>query len=154
MSFNYFYLCLPDSLWRRQSQGSFNTLTPFNFLFYSLHVSAPMGHPQMRYTISYYFWFWRTILIQRIRCTYAIWYRDVIWICSNNTCYQIKYKKNKIVKSVKFHVISGVVSYKSGLIYKNIKILIGINTFLYGVFISLHGGLGGPPSFLACKSIN
>jgi hypothetical protein len=62
------------SLWRRQSQQSFNTLTPFNFLFYSLHISAPTGHPQMRYTISYYFCFWRTILIQRTRCTYAIWY--------------------------------------------------------------------------------
>jgi hypothetical protein len=27
----------------------------------------------------------------------------------------------KMVKSVKFHVISGAVSYKSGLIYKEIK---------------------------------
>jgi hypothetical protein len=53
--------------------------------------------------------------------------------CSPNTCYQIKYKRRKIVKSVKFHVISGVVSYKSGHIY---KILRGINTFLYGVFVS------------------
>jgi hypothetical protein len=48
--------------------------------------------------------------------------------------------KIKIVKSVKFHVISGVVSYKSGFIY---KILRGMNTFLYGVFVSPHG-------FLAC----
>jgi hypothetical protein len=65
---------LTDSLWRRQSQQSFNILTPFNFLFfYSLHVSAPTGHPQVRYTISYYFYFWRTILIQWIRCTYVIW---------------------------------------------------------------------------------
>jgi hypothetical protein len=61
---------LTGSLWRRQSQQSFNTLTPFNLIFYSLHVSAPTGHPQVRYTISYYFCFWRTILIQRIRCTY------------------------------------------------------------------------------------
>jgi hypothetical protein len=52
-----------------------------------------------------------------------------------------------MVKLVEFHVISGVVSYKSGLIC---KILRGINTFLYGVFVSPHGGLGGPPSFLAC----
>jgi hypothetical protein len=37
--------------------------------------------------------------------------------CSLNTCYHIKYKKITIVKLVKFHVISGVVSYKSGLIY-------------------------------------
>jgi hypothetical protein len=28
-------------------------LTPFNFLFYSLHVSVSTGHPQVRYTISY-----------------------------------------------------------------------------------------------------
>jgi hypothetical protein len=41
------------SWWCRQSQQSFNTLTPVNFLFYSLHVSAPTGHPQVRYTISY-----------------------------------------------------------------------------------------------------
>jgi hypothetical protein len=40
--------------------------------------------------------------------------------------------KIKIVKSVKLHVISGVVSYKSGLIY---KILRGMNTSLYGVFV-------------------
>jgi hypothetical protein len=53
-------------------------------------------------------------------------------------------KKIKIVKSVKFQVISGVVSYKSGLIYRILK---GMNTFLYGVFASPHGG---PPSFLAC----
>jgi hypothetical protein len=50
-------LYLTGSLWRRQSQQSFNTLTPFNFLLYSLHVSVPTGHPQVRYTISYYFCF-------------------------------------------------------------------------------------------------
>jgi hypothetical protein len=44
---------LTGSLWRRQSQQSFNILTLFNFLFYSLHVSAPTGHPQARYTVSY-----------------------------------------------------------------------------------------------------
>jgi hypothetical protein len=44
--------CLTDSLWHRQSQQSFNTLTPFNFLFYSLHVSALMGHSQVRYTLT------------------------------------------------------------------------------------------------------
>jgi hypothetical protein len=49
-----------------------------------------------------------------------------------------------MVKSVKFHVTSGVVSYKNGLIYKMLR---GMNTFLYGVFVSPHGGLGGPPSF-------
>jgi hypothetical protein len=46
---------------------------------------------------------------------------------------KLNIKKIKIVKSVKFHVISGVVSFKSGLIY---KILRGMNTFLYGVFVS------------------
>jgi hypothetical protein len=71
-------LLITDSLWRRQSQQSFNTWTPFNFLFYSLHVSAPTGHPQLRYTVGYYFCFWRTILIQRIRWTYAIW---VCFLC-------------------------------------------------------------------------
>jgi hypothetical protein len=43
---------LTGSLWRRQSQQSFNTLTPFHFLSHSLHVSAPTGHPQVRYTIN------------------------------------------------------------------------------------------------------
>jgi hypothetical protein len=47
--------------------------------------------------------------------------------CSPNICYHIKYKKLKIVKLVNFHVISGVVSYRNGLIY---KILRRMNTFL------------------------
>jgi hypothetical protein len=59
----------------------------------------------------------------------------------------IKDKNCKISKIQRYYVISGVVRYKSGLIY---KILRGMNTFLYGVFVSLHGGLGGPPSFLSC----
>jgi hypothetical protein len=42
-------LSLTDSLWRRRSQQS-----PFNFLSHSLHVSAPTGHLQMRYTIRYF----------------------------------------------------------------------------------------------------
>jgi hypothetical protein len=37
-----------------QSQQSFNTLTPFYFLSHSLHVSAPTGHLQVRYTIKYF----------------------------------------------------------------------------------------------------
>jgi hypothetical protein len=133
------------SLWCRQSQQSFNTSTPFNFLFYLLHV-WPL-RAILRWVIQLVIW--RTILIQRIRSTYAIWYGDVIcchryFNLYSNTCYQIKYKKIKIVKSVKFDVISGAVSYKSGLIY---KILRGMDTFLYGVFVSPHGGLGGPPNF-------
>jgi hypothetical protein len=45
-----------------------NILTLFISLSYSQHVSAPTSHLQVRYTISYYFCFWKTILIQRIRC--------------------------------------------------------------------------------------
>jgi hypothetical protein len=52
--------------------------------------------------------------------------------------------KIKMLKLVKSDVTSGVVSYKSGLIY---KILRGMNTFLYREFVSPHGGLGGPPNF-------
>jgi hypothetical protein len=66
---------------------------------------------------------WRTILIQRIRCTYAIWYSDVI--CCTSVLqlvvliHVIKLNiKITIVKSAKFHVTSGVVSYKSGPTYK------------------------------------
>jgi hypothetical protein len=100
---------LTGSLWRRQSQQSFNALTPFYFPF-SLHVSAPTGHPQVRYAIRYlkdYF------LIQRIRCTYAIWCRDVI--CCTLVLqlvvliHVIKLNiKIKIIKSAKFDVTSGV----------------------------------------------
>jgi hypothetical protein len=80
------------SLWRRQSQQSFNTLTRFYFLSHSLQVSAPTGHLQARYTIRY---FNGVFLIQRIRCTYAIWCRDVICctsvlrLCIPNTYYQL-----------------------------------------------------------------
>jgi hypothetical protein len=42
------------SLWCRQSQQSFNTLTPFYFLSHLLRVSAPTGHLQVRYTIRYF----------------------------------------------------------------------------------------------------
>jgi hypothetical protein len=63
------------SLWHRQSQQSFNTLTPFYFLSHSLHVSAPTGHLQVTYTIRY---FNGLFLIQRIRYTYAIWCRDFV----------------------------------------------------------------------------
>jgi hypothetical protein len=52
--------------------------------------------------------------------------------------------KIKIVKPAKFHVTSGVVS------YKNVKISRGVNTFSYDAFVSPLGGLGGPPSFVAC----
>jgi hypothetical protein len=55
--------------------------------------------------------------------------------------------KIKIVKSAKFHVTSGVQK-RSHI--KNVKISRGVNTFSYGAFVSPNGGLGGPPSFLAC----
>jgi hypothetical protein len=29
-----------------------------------------------------------------------------------------------------------------------------VSTFSYGAFVSPRGGLGGPPSFVACKSIS
>jgi hypothetical protein len=29
-----------------------------------------------------------------------------------------------------------------------------MNTFSYGAFVTPRGGLGGPPSFLACQSIS
>jgi hypothetical protein len=73
------FFSLTGSLWRRQSQQSFNTLTPFNFLFYSLHVSALRAILRWDIQVVIISVFWRTILIQRIRCTYAIWYRDVIF---------------------------------------------------------------------------
>jgi hypothetical protein len=81
-------LSLTDSLWRRQSQQSFNKLTPFNFLF-THYMFRPL-RAILRQDIQLFIW--RNILIQRILCTYAISYRDVI-TCSPNTCYQIKYKK-------------------------------------------------------------
>jgi hypothetical protein len=55
---------LSDSLCRRQSQQSFNTLTPFKFLFYSLHFSTPTGHPQVRHTISYYYYYYYLLILQ------------------------------------------------------------------------------------------
>jgi hypothetical protein len=78
------------SLWCRQSQQSFNTSTPPLFSS-SLYVSAPTGHLQVRYTTRYS---QGLSLIQRIRCTYTTWLRDVICLISvlgpvvPNTCYQ------------------------------------------------------------------
>jgi hypothetical protein len=86
------------SLWRRQSRQSFNTLTPFNFLFYSLHVSAPTGHPQVRYTISYYFCF-KDYFYTKDPCHVCNLFIGLLFVvigistCSPNTCYHIKYKK-------------------------------------------------------------
>jgi hypothetical protein len=53
--------------------------------------------------------------------------------------------KIKIVELVKFHVTSDVVT--KLYIYKILKHLEKLTLFLYGVFVSPHGGLGGPPSF-------
>jgi hypothetical protein len=41
--------------------------SPFFIFLHSLHVSAPTGHPQVRYTIRC---FQGLFLLQRIRCTY------------------------------------------------------------------------------------
>jgi hypothetical protein len=35
-----------------------------------------------------------------------------------------------------------------------VKISRGVNTLSYGAFVSPLGGLGGPPSFVACQSIS
>jgi hypothetical protein len=111
---------LTGSLWRRQSQQSFDTLTPFNFLFYSLHVSAPTGHPQVRYTISY--------LKDCFNTTDPLYVCNLIWGCYLlSSVFQLvvlihviklSIKIIRIVKSVKFHVTSGVVSYKTVLYIK------------------------------------
>jgi hypothetical protein len=37
---------------------------------HSLHVSAPIGHPHVKHTLSHYFE--GPSLLQRIRCTYVI----------------------------------------------------------------------------------
>jgi hypothetical protein len=72
------------SLWCRQSQQSFNTSTPPFFIFpsYSLHVSAPTGHPQVRYTIRC---FQGLFLLQRIRCMYTTWRMPILVLWPNHT---------------------------------------------------------------------
>jgi hypothetical protein len=47
---------------------SIRQLLLFIFSSHSLHVSAPTGHPQERYTIRC---FQGLFLLQRIRCTYT-----------------------------------------------------------------------------------
>jgi hypothetical protein len=56
------------SLLFRQSQQSFNKSLPLFIFLHSLHVSAPTGHLQVRYTIRC---FQGLFLLQRIRCTYT-----------------------------------------------------------------------------------
>jgi hypothetical protein len=66
------------SLWRRQSQQSFNMSTPPFFLFFRVTrdiFRPPTGRPQVRYTIRC---FQGLFLLQRIRCTYTTWRIDVI----------------------------------------------------------------------------
>jgi hypothetical protein len=60
----------------------------------------------------------------------------------------------KIIKLVKFHVTSGVVtklflSLKKGqsYIFKILKVINTIFIYIYGVFVFSRGGLGGLPSF-------
>jgi hypothetical protein len=96
-----------DSLWCRQSQQSFNTSTlPFFIFSYSLHVSAPMGHPQVRYTIDvskdYSYYYGSVVRTQLDVCPY--WYFD-----SWSPIHVIK-RSIKVVKTLIFTV--------TGLIYK------------------------------------
>jgi hypothetical protein len=51
-----------------RNKVSIRQLPFFIFFSYSLHVSAPTGHPQVRYTIRC---FQGLFLLQRIRCTYT-----------------------------------------------------------------------------------
>jgi hypothetical protein len=79
-------------------------------LFYSLHISAPTGHPQMRYTISYLTDYFNTtdplhVCNLTIRMLFAVIGFSTY---SPNTCYLTKYK-NKNCKISKFHATSGVV---------------------------------------------
>jgi hypothetical protein len=59
----------------------------FIFPSYSLHVSAPTGHPQVRFTIRCFQWLF---LLQRIRCTYTTWRMPILVArpVVPNTCYQ------------------------------------------------------------------
>jgi hypothetical protein len=59
----------------------------FIFPSHSLHVLAPTGHPQVRYTIRC---FQGLFLLQRIRCTYTTWHMpiSVLRPVVPNTCYQ------------------------------------------------------------------
>jgi hypothetical protein len=83
-------------------QQSFNTLTPFNFLFYSLNISAPKGHPQVRYTISYYFCFLKDYFNTTDPlhvCNLIIGMLFVVIgfsTYSPNTFYRIKYKNKNL----------------------------------------------------------
>jgi hypothetical protein len=106
------WFLLTDSLWRRQSQQSFNTLTPFNIPFYSLHVSAPTGHPHVRYTISYFLFLkdYFNTTDQLHVCNFIIGMLFVVIgfsTYSPNTCYHIKYKQNcKISKIPRWFLLS------------------------------------------------
>jgi hypothetical protein len=111
------YKTVTDSLRRRQLQQSFNTLTPFNLVFYSLHVSAPTGHPQVRYTISYYLCFFKGYFNTTDPlhiCNLIIISKDVI--CRSSSVFQlivlihVIILNKEIVKLVKFHITSGVVA--------------------------------------------
>jgi hypothetical protein len=57
------------------------------FPSHSLHVSAPTGHPQVRYTIRC---LQGLFLLQRIRCTYTTWHMSISVLrpVVPNTCYQ------------------------------------------------------------------
>jgi hypothetical protein len=66
--------------------------------FFFLHVSAPTGHPRVKYTISYYFCFLKdyfntTDPLHVCNDIGMLFVVIGISTCSPNTCYHIKYKK-------------------------------------------------------------
>jgi hypothetical protein len=70
-----------------RNKVSIRQLPLFYFPSHSLHVSAPTGHPQVRYTIRC---LQGLFLLQRIRCTYTTWRMpiSVLRPVVPNTCYQ------------------------------------------------------------------
>jgi hypothetical protein len=98
------------SLWWRQSQQSFNTLTPLNSLFYSLHVSAPTGHSQMIHTISCYFCFLKNYFNATDPLHEMLFVVIGFSTYSPNTCSPIKYKNQNCKISKIYYVTSGVVT--------------------------------------------
>jgi hypothetical protein len=85
--------------------------SPFYFSSHSLHISAPTGHPQVRYTIRC---FQGLFLLQRIRCTYTTWRINVVCLYRYfdpwSPIHVIKLSI-KVAKTLKFTA-------KTGLIYK------------------------------------
>jgi hypothetical protein len=94
------------SLWRRQSQQSFNTSTPPLFSF-SLHVSAPTGHLQIKLDI-FKNCFYQNGSVARTQLDVEMLYVLHRYFDSWSPIHVIKLSTNiKIVKSWKFLVETG-----------------------------------------------